>query len=56
MAGGGLASDGQSIYFMTGNGAYVFANGDIVDPENQVPNQPAPGNYPDSFVKLAIPT
>ncbi len=53
MAGGGLASDGQSIYFMTGNGAYVFAN-DIVDPENQVPDQPAAGNYPDSFVKLAI--
>ena len=53
MSGGGLASDGQSIYFMTGNGAYVFVK-DVLDPENQVPNQPAPGNYPDSFVKLSI--
>jgi hypothetical protein len=54
MSGNGLASDGSSIYFSTGNGAYHVANGDIVDPENQVPDKPQESEFPDSFVKLQI--
>jgi hypothetical protein len=53
MAGSGLASDGQSIYFSTGNGAYKF-DGDVVDSETKVPNYPPAGNYPESFVKLNV--
>ena len=54
MSGGGLASDGSSIYFMSGNGAYhLGANHDIANPDTQILNAPMPGEYPDSFVKLA---
>jgi hypothetical protein len=42
MAGGGLASDGTSAYFSTGNGAYEFVNGSYV--ESKIPEQPAFGN------------
>ena len=52
MAGGGLASDGTSAYFSTGNGAYEFVNGNYV--ESKIPEQPAPGNWPNSFVKLGM--
>jgi hypothetical protein len=50
MAGAGLASDGSSAYFATGNGAYEFVNGSYV--LSKIPERPAPGNWPDSFVKL----
>jgi hypothetical protein len=53
MSGGGLASDGSSIYFMTGNAAYVVS-GDIIEPDYQVLDHPKSGEYPDSFVKLNV--
>ena len=56
MSGGGLASDGSSIYFMTGNGAYKLneKKDNIDDPEHQIPNYPNPDEYPDSFLKLKV--
>ncbi|HKO55978.1 MAG TPA: VCBS repeat-containing protein [Thermoanaerobaculia bacterium] len=51
MSGGGLASDGSSVYFATGNGAYHVV-GDIVNPDLTIPDTPRPGEHPDSFVKL----
>jgi FG-GAP-like repeat len=55
MAGAGLTSDGSSIYAATGNGAYrVFANGEIVDPESNIPDAPPANNYPESFIKLSV--
>jgi VCBS repeat protein len=54
MAGGGPASDGSSIYLMTGNGAHTFVNGDIVNPQGTIPDAPPAGNYPNSFVKIRV--
>lgn len=54
MSGGGLASDGSSIYFMTGNGAYTVDGNGIIDAEHQIHDEPMAGEYPNSFVKLAI--
>jgi hypothetical protein len=54
MAGGGPASDGSSIYLMTGNGAHTFVNGEIVNPQGSIPDAPLAGNYPDSFVKISV--
>ena len=51
MGGGGPASDGSSIYALTGNGAYTF-NGDIVNPQTSILDAPTAGNYPESFVKV----
>ena len=53
MSGGGLASDGSSIYFMTGNGAYSLASGGDIK-TYEIPDQPYPNDYPNSFVKLGI--
>jgi hypothetical protein len=52
MAGAGLASDGTSAYFTTGNGAYEFINNNYV--ESKIPDKPGNGNWPNSFVKLAM--
>ena len=51
MGGGGPASDGSSIYALTGDGAYTF-NGDIVNPQTSILDAPTAGNYPESFVKV----
>lgn len=52
MSGAGLASDGSSIYLLTGNGAYA------PDPNTHlpagVPETPAANNFPDSFVKVPL--
>jgi hypothetical protein len=54
MAGGGLAGDGTSAYFSTGNGAYA-AGDPCGEPQTlaAIPEQPPAGNFPDSFVKLS---
>ena len=43
MGGGGPASDGSSIYALTGNGAYSF-KGDIVNPQTSILDAPRSGN------------
>jgi hypothetical protein len=52
MAGGGLASDGTSAYFTTANGAYEYVSGSYV--LSKIPEQPTPGNWTNSFVKLGM--
>ena len=54
MGGAGPASDGSSMFLLTGNGAHTFANGDIVDPQGSIPDAPPAGNYPESFVKISV--
>ncbi|HET9932191.1 MAG TPA: VCBS repeat-containing protein, partial [Polyangiaceae bacterium] len=51
-SGAGLASDGTSIYLLTGNGAYTLSPGG--GPPTNVPELPSPNNYPDSFVKIPL--
>jgi hypothetical protein len=50
MASSGPASDGTSVYFTTGNGAYPTSRGSYI--LGTIPEFPVTGNYPDSFVKV----
>lgn len=55
MAGSGPASDGASVYFTTGNGAYPVTNGDY--DTTAIPDAPVattPPTLPDSFVRVPL--
>jgi hypothetical protein len=57
MSGAGLASDGSSLYLLTGNGAYpeqTPGGPPVLPPSAGTDPGPAVNNFPDSFVKIPL--
>lgn len=52
MSGNGLASDGSSIFFTTGNGAYRTCSDGSLD-RNAIKSFPLANNFPDSVVSVS---
>lgn len=60
-SGGGISSDGTSLYFETGNGTFDGRNGNLVEESDtgtvtglNAAGFPAKGNYGNSFVRLDL--